>query len=158
MIGGDGVATVVKNISQLQKVLQGRIKLALRFTQREISKVIQSYINRYYHEYNPLVYERTWQFLNGLIETTVVVKGNVVSCEVKMSDSLSYKQPASVVLDMINRGMHADKNLRSAGYKPPYSIVGEVQFWDDAIEELGGEQGIYNLLKKNLNKVGLSVH
>ena len=159
------MATVIKSFAELQKIVTGRLSLALKMSQQQIYKEIQDHIRRYYEEKVfrdgtsaiPKRYERTYQFFNGLIKTDISISNGSVSCEVKMDEGLSYVQSAETVLNMINSGMHANPALNSGAYKTPYYIYAEGNFWDDAINELGGETGIYNIIINNCKKVGLPI-
>lgn len=157
---------VIKDISDLTKIFELRVSKALSATQNEIYKVIQKHISDYYREkvfsYGtsaiPVVYERTYQFLNSLIKTNIVSYGDGFGCSVEIDmKSLDYIQPAEVVIDMIYRGYHADKSLNNGSYETPHNIRTLGNFWKDSIEELGGEVGIMNLMKQNLIKHGVPV-
>ena len=156
---------VIKDISDLTKIFEIRVSKALKATQDEIYSVIQRHISDYYHEKVfeggtsiPVMYERTYQFLNSLIKTDIMSDGNSFGCSVKIDiESLDYLQPAEVVIDMIYRGYHADKSLNDGSYETPRNIKTLGNFWEDSIEELGGESGIMNLMKQNLKKYGVPV-
>ena len=83
-------------------------------TQDEIYETIQENINKYYDEevfYDidsknmtnvPRFYNRTFQFLQSLIKSDIVIDGTNVSCSVKIdTDSLNYVQDGDIVIDMI---------------------------------------------------------
>ena len=155
----------ITSYDQLIKIIQDRLSLALKNTQYEIYKVIHENVEKYYQENvffeksaTPSVYERTYQFLNSVIKTDVVMNGNSVSCSVKINpDELSYIQSGQTVIDMINRGYHADTSLNGGKYNAIGDIHAKGHFWDDSIEELGGYNGILEIMKKNCKKVGLNV-
>ena len=160
----------INNMKELEKAIQGRLSLALKFTQQEIYKVIQENIKNYYEEkvfYDrttgnmsaiPSVYDRTYQFLNSLIKTDVVIKNGSVSCSVMIdTDSLDYIQDGNVVVDMINRGYHADKSLNDGTYETPRNIYAKSHFWDVSLQQLGGYNGILEIMKKNCKRVGLPI-
>lgn len=160
----------INNMKDLEKLVNSRLSLALKFTQQEIYEVVQENIKNYYEEkvfYDPItktrsaipnVYDRTYQFLNSLIKTNVTIKNGNVSCSVKIdTDSLDYLQDGDVVVDMINRGLHADKSLNDGVYKTPRNIYGHSHFWDDSLEQLGGYDGILAIMKKNCKKVGIPI-
>ena len=157
------MARTIKSISELQKLLEQKLALALKITQQEIFEVIQKHINGYYNEpvfrrgsTVPIMYNRTMQFLNSLIKTSVETSGGNVSCKVKIDmDTLHYLQPPETVVNMINEGLHANPDLRGGGYDPPRVIPAMSHFWDDAIAELGGEAGIYARMKSNCERVGI---
>ena len=86
------------------------------------------------------------------------MNGNNISCSVKINpDELSYIQSGQTVIDMINRGYHADTSLNGGKYMAIGDIHAKGHFWDDSIEELGGYNGILELMKKNCKKVGLNI-
>lgn len=160
----------INNMKDLEKFMQGRLSLALKFTQQEIYKVIQENIKNYYEEkvfYDrtsgsmsaiPNVYNRTYQFLNSLIKTDVIIRNGKVSCSVMIdTDSLDYLQDGDIVVDMINRGYHADKSLNDGFYETPRNIYAKSKFWDDSLEQLGGYDGILQIMKKNCKKVGIPI-
>lgn len=160
----------INNINDLEEIIQAKLSLALKFTQQEVYKIIQKNIKNYYEEkvfYNrssgnmsniPNVYDRTYQFLNSLIKTEVTIENGIVSCSVKIdTDSLNYVQDANIVIDMINRGYHADKSINNGTYETPRNIYSKSHFWDDGIQELGGYYGILEIMKKNCEKVGIPI-
>lgn len=160
----------ISNMKELEKAIQGRLSLALKFTQQEIYKVIQENIKNYYEEkvfYDrisgnmsaiPDVYDRTYQFLNSLIKTDVIIKNGTVSCSVMIdTESLDYTQDGDIVVDMINRGYHADKSLNDGTYETPRNIYTKSHFWDDSLQQLGGYNGILAIMKKNCKRVGLPI-
>lgn len=163
---GDFMATHIKSMKDLKKVVEGRLALAMKFTQQEIYEVIQKHIKDYYEEKVfrggssaiPKVYDRTYQFLNSLIKTDIATSGGKVSCSVKIDmDSLDYIQSAETVINMINEGYHAYVALNDSEYETPYDIPAKGRFWDDAMDELGGYDGILDIMKKNCRKVGLNI-
>ncbi len=171
------MSQIIKNGKDLDKLIQSRLSLALKFTQQEIYKVIQENIKNYYEEKVfldrvskkmsaiPNAYFRTYQFLNSLIKTDIIVKNGTVSCSVRIdTESLDYIQDGDIVVDMINRGYHADTSLNDdllsfndRGYRTPYDIYAKSHFWDDSLEQLGGYNGILEIMKKNCRKVGLNI-
>lgn len=163
------MAQMVNSMSELKRVLQNRAAYALKTTRDEIYKVIQKHITDYYHEkvfYDeqgnpssiPNMYQRTYQFLNSLMKTEVVLSGNEIGCTVKIDmDSLHYCQPTTTVIDMIYKGYHADTSLNDDVYETPRDIHTLGNFWNDAIEELGGRDGIMRMIKNNLKKCGVPI-
>jgi len=161
---------IVNNMKNLEKIVQGRLSLAIKYTQQEIYNVIQENIKNYYEEkvfYDhttgninaiPNVYDRTYQFLNSLIKTDIVIKNGIISCSVGIdTDSLNYIQDGDIIIDMINRGYHADTSLNDGMYETPRNIYAKSHFWDDSLGQLGGYNGILNIMKKNCKKVGIPI-
>lgn len=150
--------TVKKNTL---KHFNSKASEAIRLTQDEIYEVIQRKIDDYYKEEvfrgrksnEPLVYERTYTFLNSLIKTDISVNNNTISCSVEIDENfLKYKYPGSnssggfqaTGLDVVN---WANEELHGG------NVEGNIKIWKDAISELGGEAGIKKRLEKNLRKV-----
>jgi hypothetical protein len=160
----------INNMDDLKNAVKERLNIALKMTQEEVYNVIQKNIEKYYEEkvfYNletnsttnkPRFYNRTYAFLNSLIKTNVVVVNNSLSCSVEINtESLNYIQDGDAVIDMINRGYHADKSLNDGSYQTPRNIYSEYHFWDDSLEQLGGYDGILSIMKNNCKKVGISI-
>lgn len=145
------MATVIRSMSDLTKVIESRIQQALKMTQQEIFEVVQQHITDYYHEYSPRMYQRTWEFLNSLIKTEIVKSSNGISCNVEIDkDYLSYRyQGGATGLDVVT---YANQHSHGGVYDDDFG-----QFWDDAMAELGLEPGIKYLMKSNLKKCGVPV-
>ena len=69
---GLNMATVIKSISDLTRIIELRVQKALEMTQKEIFEVVQEHLTDYYHEFTPVMYHRTWTFLNSLIKTDII--------------------------------------------------------------------------------------
>lgn len=160
----------LKNLDQLTVLIDKRLQLAFRFTQQEVFTVIQKHIEAYYAEKvfwheelgaytnKPNIYQRTEQFLHSLFKTDIVNNRGKISCSVYINtDNMSYIHTGREVVNMINRGYHADRKMNMSGYTPKQSIAAEGNFWDDAIKELGGYEGILDLMKQNMKKVGIPI-
>ena len=160
------MATLINSVGQLRKILETKVQQALILTQEEIYDVIYKHIEDYYEEEvfsppdrsEPDAYMRTFKFLNSLIKTKIIQTGNSLSCAVQIDDYyLKYKYPGNPswkgnvpatgadVASWANQGLHG------------YTVSGGENFWDEALDELGGKQGILNLMKKNLKKVGVPI-
>lgn len=147
------MATIIKSINDLYKILEARIEKALEMTQDEIWKTIQEHIDMYDSEYYPKRYIRTFKFLTeSLIKTKILKNGNTFSCTVEIDpDYLHYTYPGDY---MTGLGVVQLANAHSHGgvYDDDFGC-----FWDDAMEELGLVPGILYIMKKNLKKCGVPV-
>lgn len=170
------MAQTIKSISELKRVFQNRASYAARITRDEMFKVFQKHIDKFYGEYKPTVYKRTYKFLNSLIKTDITLSGNELSCSVRIDEKyLNYEYPYTQRFKP-SYPHHYDGRFASgydvaswangkfpwddySGGKHGYTVdVGSGNgFWNDAIEELGGKQGIINLMKRNLKKCGVPV-
>lgn len=152
------MANVIKSINDLTKIIDLRIKQALKMTQQEIFKVFQNHIRDYYKEpvfqdgqsALPMIYDRTYKMLNSLIKTDIIKKDNTISCSVEIDPNyLDYKYIGGATgLDVM---LSANQQFHG------WSIEGDMRIWDDALEELGLKIGILYIMKKNLKKCGVSV-
>lgn len=145
------MATVIKSMSDLTKIIESRIQQALKMTQQEIFEVIQQHIVDYYHEFTPHMYQRTWEFLDSLIKTNIVKTNGTISCTVEIDkDYLSYRYKGGATgLEVVT---YANQHSHGGVYDDDFG-----QFWDDAMAELGLAPGIKYLMKKNLKKCSVPI-
>ena len=160
------MATIVKNIDELQRLLEQRATFALKSTQQIVYDCIQESIIEYYHEKvfsggtssTPKVYDRTWKLLNSLVKTNIVKVGNTIQCEVKIDDSyLTYQYPGTEGWDGVSAtGLDVltwnEENGSHGG-----TVDGDWKIWDEAMRTLGGETGIMAILTSKLKKAGLNI-
>lgn len=145
------MATVIRSMSDLTKVIESRIQQALKITQQEIFEVIQQHIVDYYHVFTPHMYQRTWEFLNSLIKTDVIKTNGTISCTVGIDRNyLTYRYSGGAT--GLEVATYANQHSHGGIYDDDFG-----QFWDDAMAELGLEPGIKYLMKKNLKKCGVPV-
>lgn len=152
------MATVIKSMNDLAKILESRIQQALKMTQQEIFEVIQKHTTEYYQEpvfrngtsAIPMMYDRTYRLLNSLIKTDIIKSGGSIKCAVGIDPNyLNYRYMGGASgLDVI---------LSSEQAFHGWSIEGDIRIWSDAMAELGLKPGIEYLMKKNLKKCGVPV-
>lgn len=146
----------IKKPNELMKILSARISLALQMTQNAIYKIFQESLSEYYHEpvFNgssiPEKYDRLYKMLNSIVKTDIVNTGNGFSCTVEVNrDYLGYTYPGGAtgqkVWEWANDKTHGG------------NVEGNLKVWDNAIDKLGGESGIINLMKQSLRKCGVPV-
>lgn len=157
---------IIKNINDLNRLLEQRACLALKQTQKIVYECIQESINEYYSEKvfrggtsnQPLLYSRSYKLLNSLVKTNIVKYGNSISCEVKIDeDYLRYQYPGTDGIDGISAtGLDVltwnEENGSHGG-----TVDGDVRIWSDAMKALGGEYGIIAILKTKLKKSGIKI-
>ena len=149
---------IIKNMNDLTRILEVRIAKALEMTQRDIYIIIQKHIVEYYKEpvfqngtsALPLLYDRSYKMLNSLIRTEIVKSGSSLSCFVGVNpDYLNYEYIGGASgLDI-----WLSANQRFHGW----TVKGDIEIWNDSMEEIGFEEGIKNLMKKNLKKCGVPI-
>lgn len=149
------------NPIELNKILYPDIKKALKMTRDEIWEVIQKYIDSYYNEpvfkngkNTPDIYSRTNKFAESLIKTDVIFIGNTLSCKVEISkDYLDYDYPSLGTFDATGYEVATWANSKSHGGM----VRGNIEFWNDALKELGWEAGTMERMKNNLKKCKVPV-
>ena len=150
------MAQVISGISELKRILQNRTSYALKSTRNEIFKVFQKHIVEYYHEpvfdgsSIPKRYDRLYKLLNSIIKTDIIISGNSISCTVEIDrDYLNYTYPEGAtgqeVWEWANANTHGG------------TVEGNLKVWNDALDELGGREGIMRLMKNNLIKYGIPI-
>lgn len=149
---------IIKNMNDITKILSVRVSKALQMTQNEIYKVIQEHIADYYKEpvfrdgrsAIPMLYDRSYKMLNSLIKTNIITTKGEISCSVEIDPNyLDYEYIGGV--SGLDVWLSANEQFHG------WSIEGDIRVWDDAMAELGLEQGIVYLMKKNLKKCGVPV-
>ena len=128
----------------------------------KLKEKVDAYYNEpVFSESNPTipdVYQRTNTLKDSLFEPVITQNGNTAILTTGFEDDyLSFEysgnpqwkknKPATGqdVLEYFNSSSHGG------------TVKGSHDFWDEAIEELGGEQGIVDLFKRNCKKVGLPI-
>lgn len=141
----------VKNMKQLEEMLNARMKKALKDTQKYIYDILKQTVVDFYHDYTPEQYERTYEFIKSVIKTDIKMVGNSAQCTVEVKrEYLDYRYPSDkwygdpvtgyMVADWAARGLHG-------GWK--HGKQGK-EFWMDN----------YDLFDKFLNefKTNLELH
>ena len=95
---------LIKNMSQLTKVLEPRITATLELVAEDVKSKIDKYLQEYYDEYDPserasfteLYYRRTEQLRNCCKIGKPIVNGNTISATVYLDvNSLKYDIPGA---------------------------------------------------------------
>lgn len=138
---------VIKTYSELYKLMENSLKNDLDKSAEEIKQMIEFFIAKYYSEYEPKQYDRTYQFLNSCTRTEVFKVGN------------SFK--VSVFIDYINLDYDIDGydvvNMANLGYHGRPSIKTKTQFWSDSMEELKQGRFLQDEFAKFLRSQGWTV-
>lgn len=157
---------IIQNIKDLDKVFEPYLEKAMILTRDEIFEVVSRKVSDYYNEpvfqHEPTdvpdYYQRTGNLMESLTASYISKSGNMMEFRVGWDDDyLTFRYPKGFgkskyngitglqVLQAFNSGTHG------------YIVDGEHNYWDDALAELGGEQGIINRFKANCKKVGLPI-
>lgn len=148
------MAKTVSSMSQLINEIKSRCQKAVQMTRDEIYETIDTYLYAFYGDYSPVLYARTYRFADSLIKLDVSVSGTSVSAEVKIDEGYlgstysSGDSPTGMqVAEAANSGLHGAVGLNC--------VPGSISFWNDALNNLGGEAGIEAKLIANLKACGL---
>lgn len=136
---------LIKNDTQLKRVMQQAAKQALSEVEEQIKVCIDNYVRQYYTEYTPHQYKRTYQFLRSITKTEVVVRGNTISCDIHIDMNLHYSEPASEVIDIINQGYHGNKSINGT------------PVWQTAMDRVNTTNMFVNGFREALIKQGFTV-
>lgn len=147
---------VIKNNVQLKKEILKRVNKAISQTRFYISEVLQKYIDKYYDDYEPRHYERTYKLmLDSILIADVVQTSKGVSVRIGVDeDYLNYKYKGGATGEDVFSWASGSKGME---HIHGYTVPGNVRIWPDAMEELGGKDGILRLFKQNLRKCGVPV-
>lgn len=138
----------IKNDKELTKAIMNTMQGALRDIQNKAYDVVKKYMDTYYTEYTPAEYKRTYAFYKSLVKGDIVKTSTGYKCSIYIDlDRMDnyYRNSGKEVMDMINRGFHADPSLNGSErihngiYSDPYSAKDEIEgtaVWDEAIEEI----------------------
>ena len=157
---------MVNNLLDLEKMIQPYIAKALKLTGDTIYSKLKEKVDAYYNEpvfsepdkKEPGVYQRTNTLKDSLFEPIITQeKSNTILTTGFEDDYLFFEytgnpqwkknKPATGkdVLEWFNASSHGG------------TVKGSHDFWDEALNELGGEQGIIDLFKQNCKRVGLPI-
>ena len=136
----------------------GKCAQAVASVEKKVCEEFSGNLNQFYAEYSPLEYIRTNALLNALEVTGVKRAGNRVSAEVYFSNpswehgwlplqSGHYGYSSWSDEKVLNVAMTS--SLPHGGYERGTAI------WTESMKNLGGIQGIKNLLKQELKRQGL---
>lgn len=157
---------IIQNIKDLDKVFEPYLEKAMILTRDEIFEVVSRKVSDYYNEpvfqHDPTdvpdYYQRTGNLMESLTATHISKSGNMMEFRVGWDDDyLTFRYPKGFGKSKYNgiTGLQVLQSFNSGTHG--YTVDGEHNYWDEALDELGGEQGIINRFKANCKKVGLSI-
>lgn len=145
---------VFKNQKQLERFLLEKSRLALLKAQDKVYVIIKQFLYQYYNDYDPVLYERTRQLLESLVQSRIVSDGKGYKAEIYFDfNSLNYvtgSQPSGEqVMNAAAYGGHGAEGLRVVSGDTGVSI------WNDPIQKLNVEA--INILKNMLISEGIPI-
>lgn len=112
---------VFKNEKQLKNFLLEKSRLALLRAQDRVYVIIKQFLRQFYSEYDPVVYERTYQFLQSLVQSRVIKDRNGYKAEIYFNLDYIYETGANPsgeqVMQAAEWGRHGAMGLMVADFK-----------------------------------------
>lgn len=155
-----------KNEKELERFLLNKCRLALLKAQDNVYRIIKEFIYKFYNDYDPMLYHRTYQLLSSLVESRIVSDGKGYRAEVYFAlDKLKYAKfgwqdgnPPSgeQVFEAAKQGLHGAIGSAGGGWEYRY-VQGDagVNIWEDPIKEL--DTKAINILKEMLIAEGIPI-
>lgn len=163
------------SLDALKNYILSRSGVAIKIAQEKVFSLIEDFLLKYYSEFSPEVYERTYQLLCSLVKTEVVSTGNGWVAEVYFDvGSLNYQtkglhgHPVDggfehpyvrgvVTSDGIfqNSKGDAEKTFAAAAHGSHGGYISGTAIWDDPMKILNREA--YHMLKQALIDAGIPV-
>lgn len=138
--------------TELENYILSRMKIAITQTQEKIYKILDEFVKKFYSEYDPSIYERTYQLYHSLVKSEIIPTGNGYKANVYFDySSLSYMtgaEPSGLqVMNAAASGGHGAEGL--------YVVHGNTGIWDDPIVILRTEA--HEMLKQSLIDAGIPI-
>ena len=144
------------SIESLKNYILSRSQSAIIKAQEQIYQVIDRFVKEYYAEYNPVMYERTYQLYRSLVKSDIVQIGNSIEAHVYFDlDALDYAMKRINGIEVPNRGWSEEKTLSAAAHGSHGGYADGTAIWDEPIAILNTEA--YNILKRMLIDSGIPV-
>lgn len=143
---------VFKNEQQLKSFLLAKCQSALANAQEKVYKILDLYMQRFYADYDPVMYERTYQLMKSLVKSDIQMVGNEIKAEVYFDLGYIYESGANPsgedVMSQAAYGGHGATGLR-------VMYGGGEDVWFTPLEILDAEA--INILKNMLIAEGIPI-
>jgi hypothetical protein len=144
---------VFKNEEQLKSFLLQKCKNALIKSQEQVYQIINRFVKEFYAEYNPEMYERTYQLFSSLVKSDIIQTGSGYEAQVYFDlSSLDYvtgaRPSGEQVMGAAEWGRHGAMGLAVADFKG-------TSIWHEPLEILNAQA--INILKKMLISEGIPI-
>ena len=154
---------VFDNEKQLEKFILKKSRLALLKAQDKVYAILKEFLYNFYAGYDPIIYHRTYQLLQSLVQSRIVSDGRGYKAEVYYNlDKLSYgggnpsgeqvmaaaKQGLHGAIGKIPHPIHSDEFLYVSGDS-------DIGIWNQPIEVLDAEA--IGILKSMLIAEGIPI-
>ena len=165
------MAKTIRNMNDLSKALEPRIRQILDLVAEDVKKDIDEALDRYYDDYNPVSYLRTDQLKNCCKISKISKNGTAFDIEIYLDiDSLQYTTKGADAYKTVksgDAGLHGGWNPSniSAGQIPWEDIADNngtrygsgTQIWEEPMRELFDNGKLIELFKKYARLRGLNI-
>lgn len=141
------------NEKELKNFLLNKCKSALIKSQEQVYQIINRFVKKYYAEFSPEMYERTYQLYKSLVKSDIRPSANGYEAYVYFDlSSLGYttglKPSGEQVMQAAEWGRHGAMGLAVADFKG-------TSIWREPLEILNADA--INILKKELIAQGIPI-
>ena len=147
---------IFKDEKELKNYILSKCKVAVANTENKIYAIIKKVLVEFYQDYDPELYERTYQLLHSLVKSNVRPTRNGYDAEVYFDlSSMNYvtgNQPTGrQVMKAASQGLHG-----AIGKDLAY-VFGDtgVDIWNTPIKEIDAK--IIKMLEKELKSQGIPI-
>lgn len=145
----------IKNSKELKHYMEQLMIKALEETSVKIKGIIDEFIQDWYDDYTPKIYQRTNQFLNSCTTSQVVQSGNSFKVIIfidynSMNHNLSDGITEFNIIENAEKGIHGVKYGRSGDTG--------IGFWEDSIDTIENEHTIIKAFADFLISKGFTVN
>lgn len=121
-----------KNEKELERFILKKCRLALIKAQEDIYRILKDFLRQFYMDYDPSVYDRTYQLLQSLVQSRIVSDGKGYKAEVYFAlDNLSYAG-----------GNPSGEQVMAAASQGYHGAIGKMPYKDGEFMYMHGETGV----------------
>ena len=143
-----------ETVDALESYILSRINVAIQEAQAKVYEVIHEFVKKYYAEYSPSMYERTYQLYNSLVKSEIKQSGNGYTAEIYFDVGLlDYHMKRIHGIEVPNKGWSEEKTLSAAAHGSHGGWVSGTAIWDEPLKKLNVES--YAMLKQMLIDAGI---
>lgn len=144
---------VFKNKKELETFILKKSRQALLNAQDKVYTIIKRFVYQFYNEYDPTIYERTYQLLQSLVQSRIVSDGKGYKVEIYFNlDGIKYTTGSNPsgeqVMKAAEWGRHGAIGLAVADFKG-------TSIWHEPLEILDAEA--IEMLKNMLIAEGIPI-
>lgn len=150
-----------KSAKELENYILSHSEVAIKAAQEKVYGIINKFLEQYYNEYEPSLYERTGQLLRSLVKSDVRQNGSGLIAEVYFDlNLLDYSiKTLKGIGTWDNKGWSEEVTLQTAmiGENPHggWPTNNKTQIWTESMKVLN--QDAIEILKQELVNAGIPV-